>query len=762
MDTALVAQWLIETAWQSAALVVLVWVMQMLLRRWLSPAWRCGLWAVVAIRLVMPVLPASGVSVYGLWGRQGSTLEQSTPAVVVASVPRIEVRVAATEVIRPVEMPAIQAPVHATAPAGPTWQSLLVMSWLCVAGLLLVRQLIQAMALRRLRRCATPCDMACAVAVLESDRIRTPALAGLFRPYILLPRGTVERLSAEQLALVLEHELTHLRRGDHWGHAAASVLQAMHWFNPFVYFAISRYRLERELACDRAVLDAQRNPGRRATYGKTLLDLATWTPPRRQFATVAMAEGARHLKTRIREIVADRPGRGSAVAGIVTALLLVICGLTQAQTAETPITAAPPATRPTTAPAPSSAPAKGDDPLERRLPLVSFAETPLQDAVDYLRDKAELNIIVDWPRLEQIGITPEAKVQARLRNVPVSKCLDVLCAQQITAGRDHAAWVFDRGVVTITTRSSLSHAVTKVYDLADIVGTFDQSGQMESGKWLEDVSALLVSTIDSDTWEDHGGSGTIRIFKKNNCLVIRQTEDVHTDVESLLAKLRERAAVSIDVQMRTVELPVKQLPARIRETADKDISLGWCLTDEEVADMVKTARANRQDAVMNAPRMMLMNGGTARVDIWTDVNYLGNVKATTRPGAAPVYEPEISSTKSGIGVTVSAFASHDRKYIRLQLKHQTKRLLSMAEVPYKPVADANESFTIQQPVTNDTSSETDVSVESGKTICLREQVIAPSDGTSEPRAVLLMATPRISVDTTMLAKPVQAPMQEGK
>ncbi len=556
MDTTLVAQWLIETAWQSAALVVLVWVMQMLLRRWLSPAWRCGLWAVVAIRLVMPVLPASGVSVYGLLGRHGSEVEQSVP-VVVASVPRIEVRFAAPEVIRPVEPPAIRAHVYANAPAGPTWESLLVMVWLCVAGVLLVRQLAQAMALRRLRRCAVPCDIACAVAVLESDRIRTPALAGLLRPDILLPRGTVERLSQDQLGLVLEHELTHLKRADHWGHAAASVLQAMHWFNPFVHFAVSRYRLERELACDRAVLDAQRIPGRRATYGKTLLDLATWTPPGRQFAAVAMAEGARHLKMRIREIAADRPGRGSAVAGIVTALLLAICGLTQAQTAETPIDVAVSATRPTTAPAP--APAKGDDPLERRLPQVRFDETPLQDAVDYLRDQSELNIIIDWPRLEQIGITPEAKVQARLRNVPVSKCLDVLCAQQVTSGRDHAAWVFDRGVVTITTWVSMSHAVTKIYDLADIVGTIDQSGQTESGKWLEDVSAMLVSTIDTDTWEEHGGSGTIRIFKKNNCLVIRQTEEVHTHVEALLSKLRERSACRQALLMhqhyRTAGLP---------------------------------------------------------------------------------------------------------------------------------------------------------------------------------------------------------------
>src|SRR5205814_2225266 len=51
------------------------------------------------------------------------------------------------------------------------------------------------------------------VAVRESPAVDSPLTLGLFRPIILLPAGWRE-WSAEQLGLVLAHELAHVRRCD--------------------------------------------------------------------------------------------------------------------------------------------------------------------------------------------------------------------------------------------------------------------------------------------------------------------------------------------------------------------------------------------------------------------------------------------------------------------------------------------------------------------------------------------------------------------
>ena len=58
--------WLLETSVQVAVLVVLVALAQLVLRRWLTPRWRYGLWLLVLVRLMVPALPPSPVSVFNV------------------------------------------------------------------------------------------------------------------------------------------------------------------------------------------------------------------------------------------------------------------------------------------------------------------------------------------------------------------------------------------------------------------------------------------------------------------------------------------------------------------------------------------------------------------------------------------------------------------------------------------------------------------------------------------------------------------------
>src|SRR5688572_10132961 len=58
MNAEMVARFLealLRSSAQAAGLVVMILLAQRLFRRWLTPHWRCGLWLLVAVRLLLPV-----------------------------------------------------------------------------------------------------------------------------------------------------------------------------------------------------------------------------------------------------------------------------------------------------------------------------------------------------------------------------------------------------------------------------------------------------------------------------------------------------------------------------------------------------------------------------------------------------------------------------------------------------------------------------------------------------------------------------------
>jgi len=76
---------------------------------------------------------------------------------------------------------------------------------------------------------------------------------GWRRARILLPAVAGE-WSDDQIRIVLAHELAHIARGDWVAQLAAEVLRAVYWFNPVLWIACRRLRVESECACDDAVL----------------------------------------------------------------------------------------------------------------------------------------------------------------------------------------------------------------------------------------------------------------------------------------------------------------------------------------------------------------------------------------------------------------------------------------------------------------------------------------------------------------------------
>jgi TonB family protein len=91
------------------------------------------------------------------------------------------------------------------------------------------------------------------VTLLQSNHPSLLVTWGFLRPTIILPRGA-QAWQDSRVRVVLEHEAEHIRRGDWLLQLAAELLRALSWFNPLVWAAADRLRVESERACDDAVL----------------------------------------------------------------------------------------------------------------------------------------------------------------------------------------------------------------------------------------------------------------------------------------------------------------------------------------------------------------------------------------------------------------------------------------------------------------------------------------------------------------------------
>jgi beta-lactamase regulating signal transducer with metallopeptidase domain len=159
--------------------------------------------------------------------------------------------------------------------------------------------------------------------VLLTDTQQCPALCGLLRPVILLPRGLIEQLDSQALPLVLRHELIHLARRDLGWNLLQVCVQIVWWWHPLVWFANARVRALREAAVDEAVM---LEPGS-DEYPATLVAVARTCviPSRMPMAFLGILESGGRLEARVRRLV-ERPLPRSARLGWVGWVTVFMAG----------------------------------------------------------------------------------------------------------------------------------------------------------------------------------------------------------------------------------------------------------------------------------------------------------------------------------------------------------------------------------------------------------------------------------------------------
>jgi beta-lactamase regulating signal transducer with metallopeptidase domain len=205
-----------------------------------------------------------------------------------------------------------------------------------------------------------------------------PALVGVVRPRVVVPNDFEARFEAEERAMILAHERTHLACGHASINGLTALLKAANWFNPLIHLAARCARVDQELACDAAVVG--RFPGARRVYAQALL--------KTQLAYMPLPLGcdwpvrsASLLEKRIEMLALQKPGRVRLLGGAVfIAALAFGAGLAawSAEPAQVRFAASPVHTR-AVAPTPqAAAPTAAPYPAELR--AAGFAPVTPVDA----------------------------------------------------------------------------------------------------------------------------------------------------------------------------------------------------------------------------------------------------------------------------------------------------------------------------------------------------------------------------------------------
>ncbi|MGA8762607.1 MAG: M56 family metallopeptidase [Candidatus Sulfotelmatobacter sp.] len=203
-----------------------------------------------------------------------------------------------------------------------SWALFLLAAWAAIAGWALLRVgagLVHLRALRRscvsvnpnsldtgLRETLARNQGTRPVALCLSDRVQIPTAIGFVKPLVVLPRWLMQELSAAELNQVLLHELAHLRRWDDWTNLAQQIVKALFFFHPAVWWIEKKVCLEREMACDDAVLAETASP---RAYAECLAHLAEKSFFRRSVALAQAAVGRmRQTSLRVAQILdGNRP-----------------------------------------------------------------------------------------------------------------------------------------------------------------------------------------------------------------------------------------------------------------------------------------------------------------------------------------------------------------------------------------------------------------------------------------------------------------------
>ncbi len=291
-------------------LVLAVLLARVILKK--APKWvSVLLWGFVAVRLICPISFESMLSLI-------PSAETISPEIMMDPSPEVYTGIAAlNSVINPIFSESFTPDPGASANPLQIWIPLAAALWIAGIVAMLIYTAVSYILLRR--------KIATAVLlrnnVYQSENVVSPFVLGIIKPKIYLPF----QMDGENLAHVIAHEQSHIRRKDHWWKPFGFLLLALHWFNPFIWLGYVLLCRDIELACDEKVIKAMDNEAK-ADYTEALVACSV---SRRSIAACPLAFGEVGVKARVKSVMNyKKPAFWIIVAAVIICMAVAACFLT--------------------------------------------------------------------------------------------------------------------------------------------------------------------------------------------------------------------------------------------------------------------------------------------------------------------------------------------------------------------------------------------------------------------------------------------------
>jgi beta-lactamase regulating signal transducer with metallopeptidase domain len=137
------------------------------------------------------------------------------------------------------------------------------------------------------------------IVVKDSLKIKSPMIAGIFNPIIIVPKMEYKE---NKLEMIFTHELIHYKRKDLIVKIFALIVNIINWFNPIAYIIRSNINVVCELSLDEQMVK-NLDKSKRKYYGEVILELIEYSQNRSLIIGASVCKSRKELEKRLKKII---------------------------------------------------------------------------------------------------------------------------------------------------------------------------------------------------------------------------------------------------------------------------------------------------------------------------------------------------------------------------------------------------------------------------------------------------------------------------
>jgi len=353
MDLQSIFDWVVSTSVTTSIMVLSILMIKTLIGNYLTPKWHYFLWFLVIIKLLIPVLPESPISIHNfsfqgeeaVESSEGYSPEQLQTESIQDSNQVPESRTDSEYALGESDSPSDNAYTTDNAEASSYYNNrninIFPILWLLgvlsltlytltvnISFWLKVKRNMSAVTsdsiMRLFNGCKEQLNISKNISVFKTSLVKSPTLFGFFKPKILLPAEITSQTSLSDMKYIFLHELSHIKQRDILINWITGILKIIHWFNPVIWYGFYRMKEDRELACDANVL-SHLNQEEQHEYGRVIINLLErMNSPIQTPGMVNIINDKTNLKRRI--LMISKFKQGKRKFSIIAVLVIVLLG----------------------------------------------------------------------------------------------------------------------------------------------------------------------------------------------------------------------------------------------------------------------------------------------------------------------------------------------------------------------------------------------------------------------------------------------------